>query len=220
MKQPRKSQGITMLALVAALGAAVYMNWSFAQKAPETVTTSASAGSDAAVAAQTGPAAEQTSAVVDPLEQSTSVSAAATDAETQSANKNYGEAQLVSASKDSGTEFFDSARLARTKTRDEALDTLQKSLKGTSLDDKEKSKFTSELSSEIDNITAESDLETLIKAKGFADCVVQLDSGKASVTVMTESDALTKDEVTQIRDAILKKCHGLAAQDITIVEVK
>ena len=44
----------------------------------------------------------------------------------ETANKNYGEAQLVSVNKDSGTEFFESARLTRSKARDEALDTLKK----------------------------------------------------------------------------------------------
>ena len=37
---------------------------------------------------------------------------------------------------------------------------------------------------------------------------------------MTENDALTAAEVARIRDALLGQCVGLAAQDITIVEVK
>ena len=47
-----------------------------------------------------------------------------------------------------------------------------------------------------------------------------LEGSKANVTVMTESDALTAEEVTRIRDALLSQCKGLTAQDITIVEVK
>ena len=37
---------------------------------------------------------------------------------------------------------------------------------------------------------------------------------------MTENDALTAAEVTQIRDALMNQCAGLDAKDITIVEVK
>ena len=51
-------------------------------------------------------------AVFDPLE----TDAAETFTEetpAQEANKNYGEAQLVSVSQDSGTEFFEQARLSR-----------------------------------------------------------------------------------------------------------
>ena len=47
---------------------------------------------------------------------------------------------MVSVSKDSGAEFFESARLARTKARDEALDTLKKSLKDAKLSDAEEKK--------------------------------------------------------------------------------
>lgn len=57
-------------------------------------------------------------------------------------------------------------------------------------------------------------------SKGFADCVVSIGEGRADITVMTENDALTADEVTRIRDAVLGKCKGLSAQDITVVEVR
>ena len=138
----------------------------------------------------------------------------------ETANKNYGEAQLVSASQDTGTEFFDTARMARTKARDEALDSIQKTLKNTSLSEEEKEKLTEELEMQVSNITSETSLESKIKAKGFADCVVTLGGGRADVTVMTENDALTADEVTQIRDVLLTSCKDLTAQDITITEVK
>ena len=118
------------------------------------------------------------------------------------------------------TEFFESARLTRSKARDEALDTLKKSLKDTKLTSEEKEQLTTQLSDRISNITLETKLETLIKSKGFTDCVVNLEGSKANVTVMTESDALNAEEVTRIRDALLSQCKGLTAQDITIVEVK
>ncbi|MGN0975107.1 MAG: SpoIIIAH-like family protein, partial [Gemmiger sp.] len=89
-----------------------------------------------------------------------------------------------------------------------------------SLTEEEKSELTDRLTEQVNNITAESELETQIKAKGFADCVVFLNEGKANITVMTENDALTSEEVTQIRDVVLRKCSGLSAQDITVVEVK
>lgn len=50
--------------------------------------------------------------------------------------------------------------------------------------------------------------------------MVNLEGSKANVTVMTENDALTAEEVTRVRDALLSQCKGLTAQDITIVEVK
>ena len=205
-----KSRGAAAAVLTLALGAAVYLNWSFAREAPglavdapaDTVETSA-----AAAEVLTDPLAVETAADAE---------VSAEDA----ADKNFGEAQLVSVNKDSGTEFFESARLTRSKARDEALDALKKSLKDAKLSDEEKNELTTQLSARISTITLETKLETLIKSKGFADCVVNLEGSKANVTVMTDSDALTAEEVTRIRDALLSQCKGLTAQDITIVEVK
>ena len=189
-----KSRGAAAAVLTLALGAAVYLNWSFAREAP-------------------GLAVD---APADTVETAADAEVSAEDA----ADKNFGEAQLVSVNKDSGTEFFESARLTRSKARDEALDALKKSLKDAKLSDEEKNELTTQLSARISNITLETKLETLIKSKGFADCVVNLEGSKANVTVMTDSDALTAEEVTRIRDALLSQCKGLTAQDITIVEVK
>lgn len=198
----RLGNRLTAAALALALGGAVYLNYSFSQAVPETVPTAASA--------QTTALEEEAVAVLDPL----------TGQEATETGKNYGEAQLVSVSKDSGTEFFEAARLARTKARDEALDALKKSLKNAQLTDDEKTALTEQLNAQVNNITVESALETLIKAKGFADCVVMLDGDKVNVTVMTENDALTADEVTRIRDVVLSQLKGCKAQDITVVEVK
>lgn len=221
MKVKQAGRGMTMLALTAALGAAVYLNWSFSQQTPQTISAddtaqnavSVSAEADAETQAVQGEA-EDTVAVYDPL------TAEDETVSQETADKNYGEAQLVSVSEDTGDEFFESARLSREKSRDEALDTIEKTLKNSSLSDEEKQTMTDTLKAQITNIETESELETLIKAKGFVDCVVMLDGTSANVTVMTENDALTAAEVTKIRDIILSKCGEIKAQDITVVEVK
>ena len=206
-----KSRGATAAVLTLALGAAICLNWSFSRNAPAELTMPDTVETSAGAAVPiTDPLAVETVAEADDAE------AAADD----TADKNYGEAQLVSVNKDSGTEFFEAARLTRSKARDEALDTLKKSLKDAKLTAEEKTQLTEELSTRINNITLETKLETLIKAKGFADCVVNLEDSKANVTVMTESDALTAEEVTRIRDVLLGQCNTLTAQGITSVEVK
>ena len=207
-----KNRGATAAVLMLALGAAVYLNWSFSREAPPSLVVSDTVGE----AVETSAAVSEI--LTDPLAVETA--ADAEPAAEELGDKNYGEAQLVSVNQDSGTEFFESARLTRSKARDEALDTLKKSLKDAKLSDAEKDQLTTELSARISNITLETKLETLIKSKGFADCVVNLEGSKANVTVMTENDALTAEEVTRIRDALLNQCKGLTAQDITIVEVK
>ena len=201
MKLRPNTRAVTLATLVMALGAAVYMNWSLAGQTPQ-----------ASVPADTA-ADGQAVAVFDPLETGTAAETA--DAAAEQA-KNYGEAQLVSASQDSSVEFFEQARLTRTKARDEALDSIKKA----ELDKAEKEQLTADLQAQVSSITAESELESKIKAKGFADCVVTLREGRADITVMTENDALTQEEVTRIRDVVLNSCADISAQDITITEVK
>lgn len=227
----------TLAALTLALGGAVFLNWSFAGRTPQAgtpeavVQTSAETDEEAVpAAAQPEQAAEQAvepmaaQAVFDPLESEPQTAVQADAAEEMEsggqAGKNYGEAQLVSVSKDSGTEFFEQARLNRSKARDEALDAIKKTLKSADLSESEKDSITQKLQNQISSITVESSIESLIKSKGFADCVVSIGEGRADITVMTENDALTADEVTRIRDAVLGKCKGLSAQDITVVEVR
>ncbi len=210
-----KSRKATAAVMVLALGAAVYLNWSFAREAPQNLTVAQTDGT----AVETAAAAE-TAVVTDPLESAVETSAADSSVEEQATNKNYGEAQMVSVSQDSGTEFFEEARLSRSKSRDEALEAMNEALKDTSVSEAEKKELTNKLSTQVNNITLETKLETLIKSKGFADCVVNLEGERANVTVMTESDALTAEEVAQIRDALMSQCTGLQAQNITIVEVK
>lgn len=202
-KHTRRATAIT---LAAALVVAVYLNWQYAR-------TGVSLNEDAvnvsaAVETQAEPAAE---VVTDGL---------MTEAEAvSSAGKNYGEAQLVSVANDSGAKFFEEARLKRQKAHDAALDTIQKTLKSSNLSADEKKAYAQELTGNLEDLNAENEIETLVKAKGFADCLCFLQSGRADLTVMTAGDALTAAQVAQIRDIVLSK-SSVTAQNITVVEVK
>lgn len=202
-KHTRRATAIT---LAAALVVAVYLNWQYARTdvslQEDAVTVSAAAET------QAEPAAE---VVTDGL---------MTEAEAvSSAGKNYGEAQLVSVANDSGAKFFEEARLKRQKAHDAALDTIQKTLKSSSLSSEEKKTYAQELTGNLEDLHAENEIETLVKAKGFADCLCFLQSGRADLTVMTAGDALTAAQVAQIRDIVLSK-SSVTAQNITVVEVK
>lgn len=202
MQVKKINQKMTLLTLVVALGVAVYLNWEYAKSTDLVMGDTVQAN-----------AAASTGIITDEL----AVETAASTQET--ADKNYGEAQLVSVGDPTGSDFFEQARLSRTKTRDEALDTLQKSLKNSALTQEEKDALTQELTATIESITKESDLESRIKAKGFVDCVAFIDGDKVNITVMTTSDGLTQAEVAQIRDIVLSEC-SVSAQNITVVEIK
>lgn len=201
-KNTRKATAIT---LAAALVVAVYLNWQYAR-------TGVTLEEDAVNVAATVETEESVSApIMDGL---------MTEAEAvSSANKNYGEAQLVSVANNSGSKFFEEARLKRTKAHDEAMDAVQKALKSASLSAEEKKSYTQQLTGGLEDLNAENEIETLVRAKGFADCLCFLQSGRADLTVMTSGDALTAAQVAQIRDIVLSKSN-VTAQNITIVEVK
>lgn len=201
-KNTRKATAIT---LAAALVVAVYLNWQYAR-------TGVTLEEDAVNVAATVETEEAVSApIMDGL---------MTEAEAvSSANKNYGEAQLVSVANNSGSKFFEEARLKRTKAHDEAMDAVQKALKSSSLSAEEKKSYTQQLTGSLEDLNAENEIETLVRAKGFADCLCFLQSGRADLTVMTSGDALTAAQVAQIRDIVLSKSN-VTAQNITIVEVK
>ena len=78
---------------------------------------------------------------------------------------------------------------------------------------------TRQMTANLEDLNAENEIETLVKAKGFADCLCFLQSGRADLTVMTSGDALTAAQVAQIRDIVLSKSE-VTAQNITVVEVK
>lgn len=201
-KNTRKATAIT---LAAALVVAVYLNWQYAR-------TGVTLEEDAVNVAA---AVETEEAVSAPI-----MDGLMTEAEAvSSANKNYGEAQLVSVANNSGSKFFEEARLKRTKAHDEAMDAVQKALKSASLSAEEKKSYTQQLTGSLEDLNAENEIETLVRAKGFADCLCFLQSGRADLTVTTSGDALTAAQVAQIRDIVLSKSN-VTAQNITIVEVK
>lgn len=201
-KNTRKATAIT---LAAALVVAVYLNWQYARTG---VTLEEDAVNVAAMV-------ETEEAVSAPI-----MDGLMTEAEAvSSANKNYGEAQLVSVANNSGSKFFEEARLKRTKAHDEAMDAVQEALKSASLSAEEKKSYTQQLTGSLEDLNAENEIETLVRAKGFADCLCFLQSGRADLTVMTSGDALTAAQVAQIRDIVLSKSN-VTAQNITIVEVK
>ena len=201
----RKATAIT---LAAALVVAVYLNWQYSRTG---VSLNEDAVNVSAAVVETEAEAAAASPITDGL---------MTEAEAvSSANKNYGEAQLVSVANDSGTRFFEQARLKREKAHDEAMDTLQKSLKSSSLTAEEKKEYTAQMAAGLEDLNAENEIETLVRAKGFADCLCFLQAGRADLTVMTAGEPLTAAQVAQIRDVVLNK-STVTAQNITVVEVK
>ena len=100
-----------------------------------------------------------------------------------------------------GEDYFASSRLTREKARDEAVSTLK------------------ELSESADAAASvqEANIESLIRAKGYADAVVMLSDGSANIVVSPPEGGLQADDVTKIRDIVVSET-GMSAGQIKIVE--
>lgn len=139
-----------------------------------------------------------------------------------SQSENYGDSQLVNGkvteeNKDDANKYFANTRLERDKKRDESVETIQTSLKSDDLSKENKEKLTSNLSTIVTQKEQESKIESLIKAKGFSECIVFLDMDKANVVVKT--DGLKSEQAAQIKDILLNESK-VKAENIRIVEVK
>ena len=125
-----------------------------------------------------------------------------------SSNKYLGEAKYVNAnsqgvietSAKTDTDYFTQAKKEREKARDEAAELIEETLKGATLTDADKKEAinaTKELASRIEN---ETNIETLLKAKGFDKAVAVI--GENSVNIIVKSEGLTTAQTLQIQDIV------------------
>lgn len=201
---------LTLVALVVALALAVYLNWQFAK------TDKDNALVQQVVAGQSG---ETDTAAPTVSDVTGTVDEEPAEDEEGSADKYYGEALFVSADEEYAEGYFSEARLTRSQTRDEALETLEKALSKTDLTEAEKNNLTSQLTATASAIAMEGAAETQIKAKGFDDCVVFLSGDKVKAVVKSGGEGLTPSEVSQIKEVLVDAC-GVEATNINIVEIK
>ena len=114
-------------------------------------------------------------------------------------------------------DYFAQARLERTSSRDEAVATLQSIMGG---GDRTEDELVTDAIAAVETsklIESESNIESLIKSQGYADCIVYLDGDSAKVVVKTEG--LDSAQAAAIKEAILGEVT-LPAENIRIFEVK
>jgi stage III sporulation protein AH len=128
----------------------------------------------------------------------------------------YGQAQLTSASVETEDDYFTTARLERRKARDEAIETLAQTLGAEDMSDDEKEMATEKALRVSAQIESENKIETLIKAKGFTECLAYVDD--SSVRVIVQTAGLTAETANQIKNIIVEET-GLAAECITVGEI-
>lgn len=115
-----------------------------------------------------------------------------------------------------GSDYFASARLTRQQARDSAISLLQEAAEQENAD----AAVANEASESIQVLAAytlqEAQIENLVTAKGYTDCVAFLGDNSLSVVVSTASGELTGEDVAKITDIAMTET-GLSAGAIKIM---
>ncbi len=114
-------------------------------------------------------------------------------------------------------EYFKQARESRESAREEAVATVKDLLGDVKATDEQKQAVTAEVIAMTKAIEQESKIESLIKAKGYSDCVVYIAEDTCNVVV--QSDSLTVQDTAKISQVVTSQAD-ISAQNIHIVTVK
>lgn len=123
----------------------------------------------------------------------------------------------VSADANTLTDYFAAVRLSRQEARDSAVSLLQEAMAYS--DDAQTSKSGEQLEQIVQTALCEAQIESLIIAKGYADCVAYIGDNGISVAVASPEGGLQKNDVAVIADAVLSQ-YNCGYEQIRVVEVQ
>lgn len=118
-------------------------------------------------------------------------------------------------SSDTSSDYFAAIRLSRQEARDSAVSMLQEAM---SYDNASSGSSAQELESIVESALSEAQIESLVIAKGYADCVAYMSEDGISVAVAAPEEGLQQADVAVITDIVLNQSE-YTMDDIRIVEV-
>lgn len=111
--------------------------------------------------------------------------------------------------------YFSSVELDRKRTRDEALEVLQSVVDDDGSTEEARGKALAEITAMAKIMEAEANIETLIEAKGFAECVAVIKNDSASIVV--RSDGLQTAQISQINEIVYEQ-SGILPVNVKIIQ--
>lgn len=115
-----------------------------------------------------------------------------------------------------GSDYFASARLTRQQARDNAISLLQEAAEQENADAAVANEASQGIQVLASYTLAEAQIENLVTAKGYTDCVAFMGDESVSVVVSTKSGDLTAEDVAKITDITMTET-GLPAGNIKIM---
>ena len=113
--------------------------------------------------------------------------------------------------------YFASARLNRQQARDSALSLLQQAAGDEKADQASVDQANQAIQTMAANTLAEAQIENLVTAKGYGDCVAFLSDNGISVVVSASESGLTDTDTARISEIVMGET-GLKASQIKIIE--
>ena len=121
---------------------------------------------------------------------------------------------------DSTTEtaaYFASTQVSRDRARDEALQVLQSVVDSAEADSTVKAQALEDIAVIAKNIEAESNIEAMVMAKGFEQCVAIINEDSCTIVVKTEG--LLQNQMSQINEIVYEQT-GIKPVNIKYIEKK
>lgn len=114
--------------------------------------------------------------------------------------------------------YFANARLNRQQARDSALSLLQEASANAQADQTMKEQTNAAIQTMADFTVTEAQIENLVVAKGYTDCVAFIGEDTVSVVVQVPGGQLTDVDTARITDIVTQSTE-FAASQIKIIEV-
>lgn len=196
-------------AVVAAIAlfvcAAVYLNWNYGKEADAGKTL----GQSAMVGSRTQ----------DPLLGGDSSAPAGGAAEDSADGGTQTNADAQTPGETEGSAYFATARLNRQQARDSALSLLQDAAAREDADETVRNQLNDNIQTMADYTVTEAQIENLVIAKGYADCVAFIGEDTLSLAVAAPEGGITEADTARIVD-VVNRTAGFTADQISIIEVE
>lgn len=114
-------------------------------------------------------------------------------------------------------DYFAAVRLSRQEARDQAVNLLQEAMAYGSTGEQEQS--SAQLEKIVQMALCEAQIESLIVAKGFADCVAYMSDTGISVAVAVPEGGMQNTDIAVIADIAITQ-SGFGMDAIRVVEVQ
>lgn len=197
-----------VVAIVLFVGAAVYLNWSYGQQSSADADAAASGKllGEAALVSGGGTGDGQGE---DPQDGQSGAP--------QSQDGEEGGSDAAGSGNSTG--YFASARLNRQQARDSALEILQQAAADAMADQAVIDDANASIQQLAANTLSEAQVENLVTAKGYADCVCYINENSASVVVSATETGLTDADTARIAEIVMEET-GLSVSQIKIIEAE